>query len=260
MRLFPVALVSLLLLFPAASGYGGPYEDGIAAQNRGDNATAVALYRKAAEQGHLSAMTSLGFMYERGLGVRADPGEAAYWYRRAAEAGEPMAMFDIGILYRDGRGVPQNQVRAVQWFQKAADAGVVDAHYSLAQAYEAGNGVTRDFRAAAEHMFKSLQGGYDFAVQEMTTNADAWNIAFRRELQRIMKEAGIYTGAIDGQFGPQTKHAIMSVADYTAARKETLRKPDANAVESPPRPTPGPGPAASPLDQLPDIEGLEKLQ
>ena len=46
----------------------------------------------------------------------------------------------------------------------------------------------------------------------MKTNSRAWNVAFRRELQRLMKQEGVYTGAIDGQFGPGTNRAIDKLA------------------------------------------------
>ncbi len=40
-----------------------------------------------------------------------------------------------------------------------------------------------------------------------------WSQSSRRELQRlIMKEEGVYTGPIDGKFGPGTKRAIEALA------------------------------------------------
>lgn len=45
----------------------------------------------------------------------------------------------------------------------------------------------------------------------MTTNANAWSKDFRRELQRLMKEAGVYDGAIDGSFGPGVRRAIEAL-------------------------------------------------
>lgn len=49
--------------------------------------TAVTYYRKAAQQGHSGAETSLGDMYKKGLGVDQDTGEAVKWYWKAAEHG-----------------------------------------------------------------------------------------------------------------------------------------------------------------------------
>jgi peptidoglycan hydrolase-like protein with peptidoglycan-binding domain len=66
-------------------------------------------------------------------------------------------------------------------------------------------------------MFRSLRGGDDYAVKEMTTNATAWSRPFRRELQRLMKEAGVYDGAIDGNFDPATKRAIETLVAQAAS-------------------------------------------
>jgi TPR repeat protein len=64
-------------------------------QGRGveqDDAEAANWYRKAAEQGHITAQNNLGVMYERGLGVEQDYAEAASWYRKAAEQGNTDAI------------------------------------------------------------------------------------------------------------------------------------------------------------------------
>ena len=41
--------------------------------------------RKAAEQQHAEAQTTLGACYSQGLGVEQDPKEAVKWFRKAAE-------------------------------------------------------------------------------------------------------------------------------------------------------------------------------
>jgi TPR repeat protein len=56
------------------------------AANQGD---AVTLFRGAADQGDLMACFNLGTLYERGLGVVADPLQAANWYRRIREEAVP---------------------------------------------------------------------------------------------------------------------------------------------------------------------------
>ena len=40
--------------------------------------------KKAAEQGHVIAQNTLGFLYLNGQGVNKDYAEAVKWYRRAA--------------------------------------------------------------------------------------------------------------------------------------------------------------------------------
>jgi len=147
-------------------------------------------------------------MYERGRGVFNDDAQAIRLYRKAAEQNQPHAMVNLGWMYANGRGVTKDLAQAVTWYRKAADLGSVDALYSLGQAYQDGLGVERDPSAAADWIFKALKAHHPFTVKEMTTNADAWSKEFRRELQRRMREAGVYDGKIDGKFGEDTKTAV----------------------------------------------------
>ncbi|WP_051755112.1 tetratricopeptide repeat protein [Nocardia sp. NRRL WC-3656] len=80
-------------------------------------------FRKAADAGHTGAMTTLGVLLEkRG---RVEEGEA--WYRRAADTGEPNAMFNLGLLLEDaGKSEP-----AELWTRRAADAGHATAMFNL---------------------------------------------------------------------------------------------------------------------------------
>ena len=62
-----------------------------------------------------------GLCYEYGKGVEADQLEAVKWYRKAAEQGDITAQFHLGLCYEYGKGVEADQSEAVNWFQKAAD-------------------------------------------------------------------------------------------------------------------------------------------
>lgn len=59
---------------------------------------AAALYRRAAEQGHVSAQYALGLMHDLGYGVAADPLEAGLWYQRAAASGSDNARFRLSTM------------------------------------------------------------------------------------------------------------------------------------------------------------------
>jgi TPR repeat protein len=74
------AAIFLMLSF-AAPLAAGPYEDAVAAYNRGDYATALRLLRPLAEQGDVVAQFNLGTMYANGHGVSQNYAEAAKWYR-----------------------------------------------------------------------------------------------------------------------------------------------------------------------------------
>ncbi len=107
---------TLGLTAPAWAGF----DEGVAAYNQGDYATALREFRPLAEQGDAHAQFNLGVMYENGLGVPQDYAEAVKWYRKAAEQGNADAQFNLGVAYEKGRGVPQDYVQAYMWFKLAA--------------------------------------------------------------------------------------------------------------------------------------------
>ena len=63
---------SLVLVAIAGAAVAGPMEDGEAARDRKDYATALRLFRSLAEQGDATAQEHLGVMYENGQGVPED--------------------------------------------------------------------------------------------------------------------------------------------------------------------------------------------
>ena len=112
----------LLVLFVCAGGpaVAGPFEDAIAAHDKGDFATALRLFRPLAEQGKSSALFNLGLMYRKGEGVPQDYAAAVSLYRKGAEQRDAVAQNNLGVMYAKGHGVPQDYVLAHMWFNLAA--------------------------------------------------------------------------------------------------------------------------------------------
>ena len=90
----------LLVLFVCAAGpaVAGPFEDALAAYDKGDYATALRLWRPFANQGYAAAQNNLGFMYEKGEGVPQDYAQALAWYRKAVANGLSKAQDNITAL------------------------------------------------------------------------------------------------------------------------------------------------------------------
>ena len=103
-----------------------PFEDGMAACQCGDYATAMGLWRPFADQGHADAQFYLGNFYEEGLGVPQDDAAAASWYRKAADQGHADAQCYLGGMYDEGWGVPQDYAAALIWYRKAGDQMELD--------------------------------------------------------------------------------------------------------------------------------------
>ncbi len=110
-------LVALLLLTLAAPAWAG-WDEGVAAYERGDYATAFRELKPLAEQGDAQAQSVLGFII-RSRGVPQDYAEAVRWLRRAADLGLAEAQYGLGVMYYKGQGVPQDYVQAHMWFNLA---------------------------------------------------------------------------------------------------------------------------------------------
>src|SRR5260370_24145844 len=135
-------------------------EDGAAAYNRGDYATARRLWLPLAEGGNADAQTMLGIIYEGGHGVSQDYAAAVTWYRRAAAQGHPDAQFYLACMHDFGKGVPLDPAAAVKWLSKAADQGHTDAQFNLGVMYEDGIGVSQDHQAAVSWYREAAEQGY----------------------------------------------------------------------------------------------------
>jgi TPR repeat protein len=96
-----------------------PLEEGMDAYLRGDYANALKLLVPLAQKGDPAAQSSIGFMYQNGLGVPQDPNQAATWFHEAAEHGYAPAMVNLGAMYEVGAGVPQDNVEAHKWYSLA---------------------------------------------------------------------------------------------------------------------------------------------
>ncbi|MBX3348335.1 MAG: SEL1-like repeat protein [Nitrospira sp.] len=103
-----------------------------ALNHKKDRAEAAEWFRKAADQNHAAAAAVLGYLYERGDGVRADPAEAARWYRTSADQNNSDGLFNLGRAYEHGIGLSKDIGQARTYYQKAAAAGSRDARQALA--------------------------------------------------------------------------------------------------------------------------------
>jgi len=75
--------------------FAGPWEDGMAAYNRGDYVPAIVVFRAMAEQGNAKAQSVLGVMYRRGQGVTRSSIRAFVWFSRAAARGDAKAKTEL---------------------------------------------------------------------------------------------------------------------------------------------------------------------
>ena len=89
------AAVFLLNAGLISGAQAGPWEDGMAAYNRGDYVPAIRLFRPLAEAGNPKAQSVIGAMYRKGEGVAKSSSRAFMWFSLAAKRGDARAKAEL---------------------------------------------------------------------------------------------------------------------------------------------------------------------
>jgi TPR repeat protein len=197
---------------------GDLYDEGLGVKK--DNRESFAWYVKARDAGNVAALTRIGWAYENGRGVQKSATEALQSYRKAAAAGEAQAMNNIGTFYEAGRTVTKDKQEALKWYLQSAEKGNPYGSHNAAAMLDGG---ARGFepetpvsKQAARWMEAALRLGHEPALRQMKENRRAWTLPFRKEMQQRLTDAGVYSGPIDGQFGPATDRAIDAIFNRSA--------------------------------------------
>lgn len=227
------------------------------AYDRADRAKeAFAAYGRAAKAGSTAAMNNLATLYENGQGVKRSQGEALRLYRQAGEAGNVVALANAARMLEYGNGVPRNEAEAVALYKRAADGGDVPSISKLVPHYATGaHGFPRDLRQGFDLFRKAADKGDPVAMATMATLIDngfaryfpgvgAADMVLRalkrgelgaaavsatdtaaqklkpetiRTVQRAIKQAEYYPGALDGRFNPVFVRALDQYAKANEA-------------------------------------------
>ena len=115
------------------------------------------------------AQNILGWMYQRGLGVKQDYAKAMFWHLRAAEKGDSSAQNNIGWMYRNGFGVKQDFTIAIFWYRKAANRENASAQNNLGWMYNKGLGVKQNHNMALFWYQKAAKQGLRAARVNLNT-------------------------------------------------------------------------------------------
>ena len=91
-----IVAAALLIAFMATAR--ADFQDGVAAVERGDYATALREWRPLARQGVAQAQYNLGLMYGKGQGVPQDYVLAHLWFNLAAAQGNEVASKNRDII------------------------------------------------------------------------------------------------------------------------------------------------------------------
>jgi TPR repeat protein len=125
------------------------YEFGMGAAK--DKAKALAYWEQAAALGVTSAQVEMGLRYESGeVTGQPDYDAALRWYREAVAANDARAMTYLGSLYERGLGVAQDLALAAELYRQAVGKGHALAMNKLAQLLIATDGDLDEARHLAE--------------------------------------------------------------------------------------------------------------
>lgn len=113
---------------------------------------ALSVLEESAKAGNTTAMVNIGNIYEYGQrSGKPEYKEAAKWYQRAALLGDKRGSFNYANLLHHGRGVRRDRETAFCIFEKLAKSGIREAPFYLGLYYENGYVVERNYSEAIRH-------------------------------------------------------------------------------------------------------------
>jgi hypothetical protein len=203
---------------------GGEY----VAYDRADYKSALNVWMAQAKEGDPEAQTTVGEIFERGLGGAPDYPAAVIWYQKVVDnpkledKARARALFDLGTLYEQGLGVGKNQLTALNLYRRAWGAPADDLVY----------------KSAADQKVEELRA---------TTSQE---IADRdQELQVMQKQLQVAEQQKDSSLATMQR-LVAKLQAAQAASSQALRKlpPPAPSPASPVR-APAAAPEAVPIDR-----------
>lgn len=179
---------------------------------RQDYVEAAHWYREASEKGSAVATLKLAQLYINGKGLAKDAKRSFELAKASAEAGLPIAMYRLGRYYLIGVGTPKEVAEGRRWLEKAASLGDENAMFNLSFLYDRRPDLARetsvDSGMAVDWMIRAIRAQSPQAANYLIRRPWEFSVAFRKELQKRLKAAGYYQGAIDGKLGPGSRRAI----------------------------------------------------
>jgi len=233
-RLFSL-LAAVAVSLPLAS-HAAPAKsvrDGIAAWQRSDYATAVAIWRPLAQAGDADAAFNLGQAYRLGRGVPVDLAQAQSWLEKSANAGHLDAQTTLGLLLFDSG----NRPTALRWLKQAAQRGEPRAMLVYGTALFNGDGVQADPVTAYAYVSRSAAQGLEPAKTTLQEMDNILPVELRQKAVKIALQGASEQPAPGSKPVEAEKPKAKTVASKPA---ETKAKPPAN------KPTPQAAEKAAP--------------
>ena len=124
---FLYSIIFVFLIFTNVESGEISIEEAEKAYSDGKIDIALDIWQKLSLKGDVIALNNLGYLYEKGIGVKKDLLKSLELYLKSANAGAPIAQYNVGEIYAEGRGVSINNKEALKWFIIAGLRGDRDA-------------------------------------------------------------------------------------------------------------------------------------
>ena len=134
---------------------------------------AARLYYLGAVKGNADAIYSLGYCYERGVGVPKSESEARRRYGIAAERGSVEALLRLADCARNGIGGEIDLALALSSYERAAESGNAEALYRLAESYKNGSFTKESLPMALSYYERAAEKGHKEATEALSRLREA---------------------------------------------------------------------------------------
>jgi uncharacterized protein len=166
---------------------------------------AAAWFQKAAATKSAEAEFELARLYEKGIGVAADPARALELYQASAAQDFGDAVNELGFFYFNGAlGLPLDQAKALTLFRRAADLDNAEALFNVASFIDDGHLPDAGPPEAASYLYRAIRLGSKNVLEALTDQSQSFKTETRKALQAQLRDNGFYSGPVDGDFGPGT--------------------------------------------------------
>lgn len=140
-----------------------------------DTMRAVALLRRSASAGYAPALNYLGYLFEKGKMLEANPDSARYYVRMAADKGDNMAAHNYAFLFLNYKNTPECDSLALAYLTRASEAGLPQSRTLLADLYAEGKLVPKD-TAKAQTLYEDAiaKGFHDAELRLLNMMGPKW--------------------------------------------------------------------------------------
>lgn len=127
-------------------------------------------FRRAARQGHPTAMLYMGYRDEQ----RDRMGDAFSWFKQAAEEGNSEAMIAAGTYLMQGIGIGQDMVKGCEMFRRAAHAGRAAGRRLYGKCLLLGKGTEQNTAAGIVEIEAAAELGDKIAMRILGVGINAY--------------------------------------------------------------------------------------